>query len=274
MLMNIIIGKRSNLSEKLACFIHDVVLISSGSISHELDAIDWLDVKETNLIFNQFQPSNYLKDLSSPVDYINNAILTTAIALEYFKNNNIKLNKVIYTSSSSVYGNNTSCNEHDLINPLNLHSRLKAANESLVSNFCQENNIDYTVTRIFNMYGGRDKFSIVSKIIRSYRENGLLTIVNNGDSIRDFIHIDDVAYIYRKILTKDNIPIINIASGQGVSVSYLLNILTDHKIKLNTKNIYMSEIAVSKADNSKLLSVLGEYDFRHVSDYILEEISL
>ncbi|MDB4115492.1 NAD-dependent epimerase/dehydratase family protein [Planktomarina sp.] len=271
--MNIIIGKRSNLSEKLAFFIDDVVLISSGSISHELDAIDWLNVKETNLIFNQFQPSNRLNDLSRPVDYINNSILSTAIALEYFSKKHISLNKVIYTSSSSVYGSNEACRESDLINPLSLHSALKVTNERLVSKYCQDMNVDYTLARVFNMYGGRDKFSIVSKILRSHRDNELLTIVNNGDSIRDFIHIDDVAHVYNKLLTTNNLPIINVASGTGVSVSSLLNLLKENKIAIYTNNISLSEIPVSIADNSKLLSVLGEYDFKSVSSYILDQIT-
>jgi nucleoside-diphosphate-sugar epimerase len=272
--MNIIIGKRSNLSEKLESLIDDVMLISSSSIVNELGSIDWSKFHEINLILNQFQPSNRLNDLSAPVEYINNSILSTAVTLEYFKLNNIKLNKVIYTSSSSVYGSNESCNESDAINPLSLHSTLKAANENLVGKFCQEMNIDYTVARIFNMYGGRDNFSIVSKIIRSYQDDELLTIVNNGESIRDFIHIDDVVCIYKKILTKKNLPIINVASGTGVSVASLLNTLRENKVILDTNNISLSEIHTSIADNSKLLSVLNEYSFRKVSDYILDNIQL
>ena len=273
-LINVIIGKRSNLSEKLSFFIDDVVLISSGSIVKELDGIDWLKFNEVNLILNQFQPSSRLNDLSAPIDYINNSIVSTAVTLEYFKLNNIKLNKVIYTSSSSVYGSNESCNESDVINPLSLHSTLKAANENLVSKFCQEMNIDYTVARVFNMYGGGDSFSIVSKIIRTYRDDELLTIVNNGESIRDFIHINDVAHIYKKILTKKNFPIVNVASGEGVSVTSLLNVLRENKVILNTHNISLSEIHTSIADNSKLLSILDGYSFKKVSDYILDHIKL
>ena len=133
-------------------------------------------------------------------------------------------------------------------------------------------NIDYTVARVFNMYGGRDVFSIVSKIIRTYRDDELLTIVNNGESIRDFIHINDVAHIYKKILTKQNFPIVNVASGEGVSVASLLNVLRENKVILNTNNISLSEIHTSIADNSKLLSILHEYSFKKVSDYIFDHI--
>lgn len=46
------------------------------------------------------------------------------------------------------------------------------------------------------MYGGNDNFSIISKIIKAYKNNEEL---NNGNAIRDFIHIEDVVDIYSKI---------------------------------------------------------------------------
>ena len=45
------------------------------------------------------------------------------------------------------------------------------------------------------MYGGNDEFSIISKIINVYKDNSILNLVNNGEGIRDFIHINDVIEI-------------------------------------------------------------------------------
>ncbi len=70
------------------------------------------------------------------------------------------------------------------------------------------------------MYGGDDNFSIVSKIIDSYRGGDRLTIFNNGSAIRDFIHIDDVVYIYNRLLSlRNRAKVLNIGLGVGISVA-------------------------------------------------------
>ena len=82
---NIIIGKRSNLSKHLSNALDNCILISSDSIESELNRINWSVVKNANLILNQFQPSNRLYDISSPIDYISNSILSTALILDFVK---------------------------------------------------------------------------------------------------------------------------------------------------------------------------------------------
>jgi len=170
-----------------------------------------------------------LGDISNPEEYIARSISTTSKALSYIVKRGLKIDRLIYTSSSSVYGNNMFCRESDTLQPLSLHSSLKIANERLVSNFCREVGIDYTITRIFNMYGGDDNFSIVSKIIDSYRGGDRLTIFNNGSAIRDFIHIDDVVYIYNRLLSlRNRAKVLNIGLGVGISVADILKFLEEH----------------------------------------------
>ena len=235
-MINIIIGKRSNLTQRLLYAFDNSIAISSDNIVEGMGGIDWSS-HNVNLILNQFHPATQLNDLSLPIDYINNAIGNTAKILEFIRSKNININKIIYTSSSSVYGNNKSCHERDIYAPVNLHSALKVANEKLVIKFCQNANIDYTIARVFNMYGGADNFSIISKIINCYKKNQTLTLVNKGQSIRDFIHIDDVVNIYHKILSIQNLPVINVASGKGESILSILNHLEKNQIILKTDNV-------------------------------------
>ena len=73
----------------------------------------------------------------------------------------------------------------------------------MIYNFCSKNNINYTIARIFNMYGSEsDKFSIVSKIIECFKKNKIIKIFHGGNNIRDFILINDVVIIifYSKII--------------------------------------------------------------------------
>ena len=267
-MINIIIGKRSNLTQRLLYAFDNSISISSDNIVEGMGGIDWSS-HNVNLILNQFHPATQLNDLSLPIDYINNAIGNTAKILEFIRSKNININKIIYTSSSSVYGNNKSCHERDIYAPVNLHSALKVANEKLVIKFCQNANIDYTIARVFNMYGGADNFSIISKIINCYKKNQTLTLVNKGHSIRDFIHIDDVVNIYHKILSIQNLPVINVASGKGESILSILNHLEKNQIILKTDNVISNEISKSISNNSKLLDIMNGYQFIDVKDYLV-----
>ena len=270
-----IIGKGSNLSSFLSKKIINSKLISSREILTNIEELNVLkDNLPINIIFNNFQPATKLNEFFNLENYVINSILTTSKVLDFIKNNQIKINKIIYTSSSSVYGNNILCNENDELKPMNLHASLKVANEKLVEKFCIENSIDYTIARIFNMYGGDDNFSIISKIIKAYKNNEELNIVNNGNAIRDFIHIEDVVDIYSKILDKKDIKILNIGSGNGSSIKNILDFLNNHNIKIKTKNIQREELKISTADISKLKELFKKDTFFEVEDYLKKELNI
>lgn len=272
MFMNIIIGKNSNLSKQLSYKISNCFLISSRELFSDFYSLKGFANKEINIIFNNFQSATKLGNIDSAEQYINNSIVITAKVLDYFAKS--KINKIIYTSSSSVYGNNILCNEKDELKPLNLHASLKVANEKLVEDFCLKNNIDFTITRIFNMYGRDDNFSVVSKIINAYHSSDELTIVNNGNAIRDFIYIDDVVNAYKKLLTVKNIPVVNIGTSNGISIRSILEYLKNHGVDLRIKNIVKNELKVSTADNSLLLDLLGNISFMEVEEYLKKELNL
>lgn len=272
-MIHLIIGKNSNLSKLLHQNIENTQLISSQNSQKELDKLNLEQYKIINIIFNNFQVSTKLGDLSSPSEYISRSIMTTANILEYIKTNNLNINKIIYTSSSAVYGNNELCHESDPLQPLSLHSSLKIANEKLIERFCNDNRIDYTITRIFNMYGGDDHFSIVSKIVNAYKNRETLNIFNKGTATRDFIHICDVVEVYRVLLQdKINANIINLGRGIEMSVSNLLEFLEKYNIHIKTKSKSRSELKKSTADVTKLLEIMGEREFIQISDFLLEKI--
>lgn len=98
--------------------------------------------------------------------------------------------------------------------------------------------------------GGNDKFSVISKIIDAYKNKTVLNIVNDGEGIRDFIHIDDVVYIILKLLKIKYIPIINLGTGDKKSIKSILkklkeksidikinNVINDNEIKISLSNI-------------------------------------
>lgn len=272
MIQTIIIGKNSNLSLFLKESVTNSILVSSREIGENINILDAYKDKKINLIFNNFQPATQLNSTSNSSAYVTNAILSTAQVLDYFKDTHI--NKIIYTSSSSVYGNNILCKEHDELKPMNLHAALKVANEKLIEKYCIDNTIDYTITRIFNMYGGNDTFSVVSKMLRAYRNKEVLTIVNNGNAIRDFIYIDDVVMIYKKLLDIKNVKILNIGTGSGNSIKGILDFLSHNDIKIEVGNIFRDELKISTSDARLLNETIGRYYFLGIEEYLSKELNL
>jgi len=274
-MQTVIIGKRSNLSRHLLGAIDDAVCVTASEAVEYLTQLDWQQHQSINLVLNQFQPATRLNDLSSPTDYVDNAIASTARILQSIQSQTEKINRIVYTSSSSVYGNNPDCKESDIPAPISLHATLKLANEKLISYFCNYHTIDYTIARVFNMYAGEDEFSIISKVIRAVKQRHTINLINQGDAIRDFIHIDDVVYAYQQLLLiKPAEKIINIASGQVVSVRMILDYLLQHNITVSTLNINQDEIKTSIANNDRLLSLLGSYRFQSVKDYVFDELTI
>jgi UDP-glucose 4-epimerase len=270
--MNIIIGKNSNLSNAISKIVSDIVLISSREVINNIDILENFKNQNINIIFNNFYPSHLLSNLENEVDYLKRTIGVTRLVLNYFDKN--KVDKVIYSSSASVYGAKmNSCIESDLTDPLSFYGQLKLENEIFVRDFCIKSSIDYSIARNFNFFGGEDKFSIIHKLIQSKRNNSKIILNNNGIAIRDYIHIDDAALIYSKLLKVKDLPLINIGTGIGSSVRQLINFLDSNGIVIDHINVNQKEIQHSVADTSLLIKTIGEYKFKNVLSFVLKEIS-
>ena len=273
----LIFGSRSNLSKKLSGVIPNSMLIKTSEIlDNKIYLEKYNNYDEIDIIINSFYPAQRLNNLSEPFAYIKNSVYLLACLFEQIKNIkklSQKIRKIIYTSSASVYGNNNYCSENDILNPLNLHASLKLSSEKMIEEFCKKLEIDYTICRLFNMYGGDDKFSIIIKIVNSVLTNQPISLINNGTAIRDFIHIDDIVNCYDKILNIRDCNIINIASGDGISIKTILDNLELKGYKINIKNINRDEIKVSTANTKKLNFIINTSKFYKVINYIEESLS-
>jgi nucleoside-diphosphate-sugar epimerase len=269
-LTTLIIGQNSNLTQALLSALPNSLALSSRNLSDTIELLEPYKHQTINLIFNNFQTATQLGEASHISQYIENSIHITAKALEYF--NETPIAKIIYTSSSSVYGNNIFCDEQDEVTPLNLHAALKVSNEKLIEQYAKNRQIDYSIARIFNMFGGNDTFSIISKILTAYTEEKPLVIINNGNAIRDFIHIDTVVEVYNKLLTTSGIPLINIGSAKGTSIRNILDFLKNHGVELQTQNLSREELKISTANNAIMVELLEHNGFIDVESYLLERL--
>ena len=162
----------------------------------------------------------------------------------------------------------------DVINR-ELYSSFKLASEKIILNYCTKNNINYHIFRLFNSFGNpQDPFSFIEKIIDSKKKNKKITLINNGNSIRDFIHVDDIGKIYNIFLTKkiDN-GIFDLGTGNGYLIKDIVNFI-NFPIKNIKKKNNIEEIHNSIADKKNLQNVISKYKFKDIETYLKKKLSI
>ena len=253
------------LSSKLSKKINNSEVVSSEKLSSKIAKIN-KEKKKINLILNIFFSSRKLNNLTSYQLFTKKSLLNIS---EIFDHIEPKLvNKILYTSSSSVYGSmGGKVNFHDKNNRF-IYSSFKLSAESLVKNFCYKNKINFDICRIFNIYGLRENFSIISKLLECKKKKSKVNIYNDGVSVRDFIHIDDIVQIYKKLLKLNESNIFDIGTGKGIRIKDIVSNLNLPHNKVKFVKIKNFEIDNSIADNSNLIKKINYKKFRILEKFL------
>ena len=248
----LIVGQRSNLTKYLDKVIQSTSIISSQDISN--NNFKRKIPQKFNLIINLFYPSNRL---DKNIDYNLFFNLNFFYLNKFFSQINKKsINKIIYTSSSSI-----SSNFQNYKNQKNLYAISKLFAENYIQNInISEKKI--IIARVHNMFDESENFSIVSKIILANNKKKILKLNNKGEAIRDFVHSSDVAKIYKKLLKSKLSGTVDIGSGNGYRIIDIAK-STNTKFRLNKEKIIEKNISVANLTKIKKL-------IKNISFYSLE----
>lgn len=96
----------------------------------------------------------------------------------------------------------------------------------------------FSIVRPANVYGRYDNFNpenamVVPSLIRKANENNVLEVMGDGSSIRDFIYSDDVARGMILAVEKQITEPINLGSGIGRSIRYLVDLVCKYSNREN-----------------------------------------
>lgn len=253
------------LSNKIKKKLKNSEIVSSNKFITKINQIN-KNNKKINMIINAFYSARKLNNLISYKYFVEKSLLNIS---EVFDTINPKLiKKIIYTSSSSVYGSiGGKINVNDKNNRY-IYSSFKISAENLIKNYCNKNEVTFDICRVFNIYGSKDNFSIISKLTDLKKNRGKIEINNNGESIRDFIHVDDVVSIYKRLLIKKDSHIYDVGTGSGIKIKdIILNLnLPQKKVQFKKKRSY--EIDNSIANNSELTKQIGFKNFKKLENYL------
>jgi len=132
--------------------------------------------------------------IDRPLDYTRVNVNGTQNLLEMMKNEGIK--RLVFASSSSVYGNSPTVpysEKMNVNNPISPYAATKVAGEVLCYTYWKLFDISATCLRFFTVYGPRQRPEMaISKFIRKAYNDESISVFGDGSSSRDFTYIDDI----------------------------------------------------------------------------------
>lgn len=173
-----------------------------------------------------------------------------------------KVSKLIYSGSSTYYGNRPSPQKEyetpcDL---LNFYAVTKFVGEQYVSMFDKLYDLKTITLRYFNVYGPRQPqagaYALVLGIfLKNWSEGKDLVIHGDGSQRRDFIHVHDVVRANIMSFESDiRDQIFNVGSGNNVSIKELADMISRHQIYENRR---AGDADVTLADIGHIQAQLG-----------------
>jgi len=207
-------------------------------------------------------------------------VTATVNLLDACVHNDIK--KIIFSSSSAIYGENMNMplKESELPMPTSPYAASKANCELYLKSFWESYGLNYTALRYFNVFGPKqDKNSpyaaVIPNFISAILENKQPIIYGDGEQTRDFVYVSDVANANINACKSDFNGIINVASGKRITINQLFELVKETlEIDINAKYLpeRLGDIKHSQADISKLDEINLKIDFSNFKNQLSETI--
>lgn len=178
-----------------------------------------------------------------PADFIYNNLAIQNNVINSAYNNSVK--KLCFLGSSCIYPRlaDQPMSESSLLTgPLDKHNIwyavAKIAGLMLVDGYSKQFGCDYISVMPANLYGPGDKYSdenshVVAALIKRFHESKIsnkdsVDIWGTGKAMREFLHCDDMADACIFLMEHYDSPeIINIGTGQDISIKELANVIKE-----------------------------------------------
>ena len=239
------------------------------------------EIEQFECVINLAAQAGVRYSLKCPEDYVDSNLIGFVNILEGCRHHNVK--HLVFASSSSVYGSNTSMpfSVGDTVDhPVSLYAATKKSNELLAHSYAHLYRLPVTGLRFFTVYGpwGRPDmaaFIFVKKILNGEP----IPVNNNGDMKRDFTYIDDIVEGVTRVAQKapepdpdwdsekpspgsSNAPyrIFNIGNNQPVGLLDFIAKIEEaigKKAKLDLRPMQAGDVKETYADIQALSDAVG-----------------
>ncbi len=225
-------------------------------VFYEIDITEGLDAvteKDITAVIHLAAKAGVRPSIEDPAGYIKVNITGTQKVHDFMQAQGIK--KIVFASSSSVYGNNKKMpfSEDDNVdNPISPYAYTKKAGELMNYTLHHLYNIDVINLRFFTVYGpGQRPDLAIHKFVKKIANNQPLVLFGDGQTARDYTYVDDtVAGIYSALqycLNNTGLyTTINLGNNKPVKLNELVDIIYDEMGK--EKNVLYQAMQAGDVD--------------------------
>jgi UDP-glucose 4-epimerase len=231
--------------------------IAGKAAFHKADVLDFEELekitKDVDGIFHQAALTSVVESFEQPENYYRVNVTGTENIFKIAKKYGIK---VVYASSSSVYGNpeKIPITEDFERKPINPYGMTKLEDEKLAEKYSKYGT-KIIGLRYFNVYGpGQtlDYAGVITKFYENITKNKPPVIFGDGTQIRDFISVEDVAKANLLAMKSPfDFGFINIGTGVATSIKDLAKImimLSGKKLEPVYDTLPQGDVKSSQAD--------------------------
>ena len=235
----------------------------------------WEELKgqKFDLIIHLAAKAGVRPSMIDPLAYNKVNIIGTNYLLEYARENGVK--KVIFASSSSVYGVNKDLPwsvENRELEPISIYAFSKKAGEELCSLYQNYFGLKILALRFFTVFGPRQRPDLaIHKFVKAITNGDEVTLYGNGATFRDYTYIDDIVSGIMGALSydADGFEIFNLGNTHTVSLMNLVETIEDilgKKANIRYLPPQPGDVPYTWSDIEKSRKLLGydpKTDLRH-----------
>jgi UDP-glucuronate 4-epimerase len=201
--------------------------------------------------------------LARPQEYYDVNVMGTLNLLEKMKINHIQ--KMIFASSSSVYGNNSKvpfCETDYVDNPISPYAATKRAGELLCYTYYHLYKFDISCLRFFTVYGPRQRPDLaIHKFIKAILNDDIISLYGDGTTSRDYTYIEDIVNgILGAIDKVKGFDIFNLGEAKPVSLIDLVRTIENSmggNARLEYLPVQEGDVVQTFADITKAKAKIG-----------------
>jgi len=268
-------GKKENILP----FLDKIDLIKGDIRDYRVvrEAVDGVD-----FILHQAALPSVPRSIKDPIATNEVNVSGTLNILDAAKNTGVK--RVIYASSSSVYGNSETLpkRENMIPEPISPYAVSKLAGEKYCKVFYKVYGLETVILRYFNVFGPKQDpnsqySAVIPKFIAMMKKGEKPVIYGDGEQSRDFTFVANVVEANLLALEKEGIAgeIFNVAFGGRNSVNNLieeLNKIFESDIEAICTKPRTGDVKHSLADITKARKLLGYNPFMNFQNGLRETV--
>lgn len=226
-------------------------------------------VAGAEVVFHQAALASVPRSIEDPVTTLEINISGTQNVLLAARDAGVR--RVVYASSSSVYGNTPTLPKHEDMSPtpMSPYAVQKLTGEFLCSVFTSIYQLETVALRYFNVFGPRqdptsEYAAVIPRFLTALLEKRRPVVFGNGEQTRDFTYIENVVQANLLAATSPDAigTAMNIGCGERISLNSVLQLageLLGIAVEADYRESRPGDVRDSLADISKAQRLLG-YD--------------